>query len=171
VVHLVACNRAVNLLGSRNESRRRSVMLRKMIRQATACDIPAIRSLMDSVPGFWQPDWSNDTLGKAISSANGLAFVWDTGSHILGFVCVHDVGFRAYLSELVIAQQERKQGIGKQLVRTVEQELSQRGHGVLIADVWHAAVPFYLALGWEAPDVVLLRRKIKRQRTSETDIS
>jgi hypothetical protein len=30
--------------------------------------------------------------------------------------------------------QERKQGIGTQLVSTVEQELSQRGHGILIAD-------------------------------------
>jgi predicted N-acetyltransferase YhbS len=137
-------------------------MLRKMIRQATASDIPAIRSLMDSVPGFWQPDWSNDTIAKAMSSANGLAFVWDAGSHVLGFVCVHDVGFRAYLSELVVAQHVRKQGIGKQLVCTVEQELSQRGHGVLIADVWHATVPFYSSLGWEAPDAVLLRRKIMR---------
>jgi predicted N-acetyltransferase YhbS len=136
-----------------------------MIRQATASDIPAIRSLMDSVPGFWQADWSDDTLAKAISSANGLAFVWTTGSRISGFVCVHDVGFRAYLSELVVAQQERNQGIGKQLLSTVEHELSQRGHGVLIADVWHAAVPFYRSLGWEAPDVVLLRRKIKREKT------
>jgi hypothetical protein len=24
---------------------------------------------MESAPGFWQPDWSNDTLTKAISSA------------------------------------------------------------------------------------------------------
>jgi predicted N-acetyltransferase YhbS len=133
-----------------------------MIRQATANDIPAIRSLMESVPEFWQLNWSNDTLAKAISSARGLAFVWEMSSHVLGFVCAHDVGFRGYLSELVVAEHARNQGIGEQLVQTVELELSQRGHSVLIADVWHAAVPFYRALGWEPPDAVLLRRKIER---------
>jgi hypothetical protein len=30
----------------------------------------------------------------------------------------------------------------------------------LIADVWHDAEPFYRSLGWEPPDVVLLRRKL-----------
>jgi predicted N-acetyltransferase YhbS len=160
VVRPVVCNRAVILL--RNS--------REMIRQATANDIPAIRSLMESAPGFWQPDWSNDTLTKAISSASGLAFVWETRSHILGFVCAHDVGFRAYLSELVAAQQARNQRIGKQLVGTVEQELSRRGQAVLIADVWHAAVPFYRSLGREPPDVILLRRKIEREDTG-TDCS
>ena len=134
-----------------------------MIRRATIRDILAIRSLMQSVPGFWQPDWSNNTIAKAISSASGLAFVWETDSHILGFVCAHDAGFRVYLSELVVAQQARNQGIGKQLVCAVEQEVSQRGHAVLIADVWHAAVPFYRSLGWEPPDVVLLRHKIGRK--------
>lgn len=116
---------------------------------------------MESVPEFWRPDWSNDTLASAISSARGLAFVWEESSNILGFVCAHDVGFRSYLSELVVAGHARNQGIGGQLVRTVEQELSQRGRSVLIADVWHAAVPFYRALGWERPDAVLLRRKIE----------
>jgi predicted N-acetyltransferase YhbS len=132
-----------------------------MIRHATANDIPAIRSLMEGVPEFWQPNWSNDTLASGIRSARGLAFVWEMSSNVLGFACAHDVGFRAYLSELVVAEHAQNQGIGEQLVRTVEQELSRRGHSVLIADVWHAAVPFYRALGWEPPDAVLLRRKIE----------
>jgi len=58
-----------------------------MIRQATANDISAIRSLMESVPEFWQPNWSNDTLAGGIRSARGLAFVWETGSNVFG-LCV-----------------------------------------------------------------------------------
>jgi predicted N-acetyltransferase YhbS len=132
-----------------------------MIRQVTSHDIPAIRLLMESVPGFWQPSWSNHTLSKAIASADGLAFIWENDSETLGFVCAHDVGFRAYLSELVVAEPARHQGVGRQLVQKIESELARRGHTILIADVWHEAIPFYRSLGWEPPDVVLLRKKIE----------
>ncbi len=117
---------------------------------------------MESVPGFWQPRWSDHTLIKAIDPADGLAFIWEKDSEILGFVCAHDVGFRAYLSELVVAEPARNQGVGRQLVRKIESELAERGQAVLIADVWHEAVPFYRSLGWEPPDAVLLRKKIDR---------
>jgi GNAT superfamily N-acetyltransferase len=75
-------------------------------------------------------------------------------------MCAHDVAFRTYVSELVVAGHARNQGIGRQLVGTVEQELSQKGHAVLIADVWHAAVPFYRSLGGEPADVMRLRHRI-----------
>lgn len=132
-----------------------------MIRQATAGDVPAIRLLIESVPGFWQPQWSNHTLIRAISSADGLAFIWEKDSETLGFVCAHDVGFRAYLSELVVAERARHQGVGRRLIRKVESELARRGQTILIADVWREAIPFYRSLGWEPPDVVLLRKKIE----------
>jgi len=126
-----------------------------MIRRAMPDDVPEIRLLMESVPGFWQSHWSNSTVGLAI--AGGLAFVFEEDSRILGFVCAHDLGFRAYLSELVVAPKTRNQGIGRALVQRVEQELSVRGQAVLIADVWRDAIPFYAALGWEAPEAVLLK--------------
>jgi 3-oxoacyl-[acyl-carrier protein] reductase len=75
-------------------------------------------------------------------------------------VCAHDLGFRAYLSELIVAQGARGQGIGRNLVERIQAELARRGRRILIADVWHDAEPFYHSLGWEPPDVVLLRRKL-----------
>jgi len=131
-----------------------------MIREARTEDIPAIRGLMESEPGFWQQGWSNETLARGIDSSGGLAFVWETDNGILGFVCAHDLGFRAYLSELLVAQVVRGRGVGKILLDRVETTLAQRGCTTLIADVWHAAVPFYGAHGWEPPDAVLLRRKL-----------
>jgi ribosomal protein S18 acetylase RimI-like enzyme len=133
-----------------------------MIRRAMPDDVPGIRLLMESVPGFWQSHWSNSTVALAI--AGDLAFVEDSGeegSRILGFVCAHDLGFRAYLSELVVAPSTRDQGIGRALVQKLEQELSERGQTILIADVWRDALPFYGALGWEAPEAVLLRKRLK----------
>jgi ribosomal protein S18 acetylase RimI-like enzyme len=131
-----------------------------VIREARQEDLPAIRRLMEAEPGFWQRDWSDATLAKAIRTAGELALVWEEKTSVAGFVCAHDLGFRAYLSELIVAREARGRGIGKSLVEHVQAELARRGRRILIADVWHNAEPFYRALGWEPPDVVLLRRKL-----------
>jgi predicted N-acetyltransferase YhbS len=131
-----------------------------MIRMATERDVPAIRSLVETVPGFWHENWRQDVLERGIRTADGLAFVWTDGGAVVGFVCAHDVGFLGYLSALVVAEEARGRGIGRQLVRQVEQELAARGCAVLISDVWKGAEKFYRALGWTSPDVVLLRQKL-----------
>jgi hypothetical protein len=58
---------------------------------------------MQTVPGFWQEWWSENTVAEAMRSTNGLAFGWEGNSQILGFVCTHDMAFRGYLSELVVS--------------------------------------------------------------------
>ena len=115
---------------------------------------------MEAEPGFWRPEWSGATLAKAIDTAGDLALVWEEGTAITGFACAHDLGFRAYLSELIVGQGAQGRGIGRNLVERVQDELARRGRRVLIADVWHDAEPFYRSLGWESPDVVLLRRRL-----------
>jgi len=50
---------------------------------------------METVPGFWQPWWSDKIIHDAVRSAGEPAFVWEDSSRILGFVCAHDLGFRA----------------------------------------------------------------------------
>ena len=132
-----------------------------MLRQATSSDVPRIRILMETVPRFWQPWWSDTTLDHALRSADGLAFVWEDNSRILGFVCAHDVGFRAYLSELVVDSSVRHQGIGTKLVHAVSEELRRTHQRVLISDVWRDAEMFYRSLGWEPPDAVLLRQRLE----------
>ena len=132
-----------------------------MLRNARASDVPSIRTLMESVPGFWQPWWSDKTIDEAIRSSERLAFVWEGNHQILGFVCAHDLGFRAYLSELVVDAGIRHQGIGSRLVLAVEEALRDRGQRILIADVWHDAESFYRSLGWEPPDAILLRQRLQ----------
>ena len=132
-----------------------------MLRDAIISDIPHIRALMQRVAGFWQPFWSEETIAAAIRSANGLALVWENRSQILGFACAHDLGFRGYLSELGVDVRVRRQSIGTQLVRAIEEVLRSRGQRVLIADVWQDAEPFYRSLGWLPPDAVLLRQQLR----------
>jgi predicted N-acetyltransferase YhbS len=132
----------------------------RMIREANVDDIPAIQSLMQSVPGFWDKAWREDVLQLALRCASGLALVMEQEGKIVGFVCAHDVGFRGYLSALVVGAAVRGQGIGSELLGGVEAALSSRGCTVLISDVWRDAEVFYRHLGWSQPDVVLLRKKL-----------
>ena len=81
-----------------------------MIREARREDLRAIRRLVEAQPGFWQRDWSDAALAKSIETAGDLALVWEDDTAIAGFVCAHDLGFRAYLSELVVAQGARGRG-------------------------------------------------------------
>ncbi len=115
---------------------------------------------MKAEPGFWQDTWRADVLERGLKAASGLAFVCVEDEEIVGFVCGHDLGFRAYLSELVVAKTHRDRGIGKQLVAHLEAELTSRGCAGLIADVWKTARGFYESMGWSSPDVVLLRKKL-----------
>jgi len=71
---------------------------------------------MEAEPGFWQRDRSDATLAKGIETAGGLALVWEDDSTVAAFVCAHELGFRAYLSELIVAQGARGRGIGLNLV-------------------------------------------------------
>ena len=123
-------------------------------------DILNIHSLLQSVPGFWNEALLDDVLERAIRTADGLALVWDEGGQLVGFVCAHDVGFRGYLSELVVAEEARGRGIGRQLVQRVEKELTARGCVTLIADVWKEAEGFYQVLDWRAPEVFLLWKRL-----------
>jgi len=134
------------------------------IRRATLDDAPAIRRLLQSLSGVWQESWRPDAVEHAIEAAAGLALVAVREHSVVGFVCSHDVGFRAcfraYLSELVVSESEQRSGLGRQLLRQIETELAERGCSVLVADVYPPAEPFYRKLGWTPPAATLLRRHV-----------
>jgi len=132
-----------------------------VIRNAEDGDARAIASLLRSVPGLWDPTWRPDVVERALAASDGVAFVAQEDSEVVGFACAHDVGFRAYLSELVVRPNAQAQGIGRALVEAVESSLAGRGCAVLISDVWHDAEGFYRVLGWSQPDVRLMRRRLE----------
>jgi hypothetical protein len=67
-----------------------------MIRRAGIADTVEIRALMESVAGFWDETWRPDVLGRALTCPDTIALVHQDGDAIDGFVCAHDLGFRAY---------------------------------------------------------------------------
>lgn len=131
-----------------------------MIRAAAVVDASRIELLMKATPGFWDATWRSDVLDRVLQSSETVALVSVEGSSINGFVSAHDVGFRAYLSELVVSPSVQGRGIGGQLLADLERRLADRGCGVLIADVWRDAVRFYEARGFSPPRVTLLRKRL-----------
>jgi predicted N-acetyltransferase YhbS len=127
---------------------------------ARPSDVPAVQALLQSSPGVWQSAWRNDAVRRAVAAADGLAYIADEDGLLIGFACAHDVGFRAYLSELVVAESHQRQGVGPALLAAVERGLAERGCTLVVADVFPPAVPFYRRLHWREPRATLLCRDI-----------
>ena len=134
------------------------------IRSAEPDDETAIKKLLCSLPGVWQKEWRNSAVSKALKSAGELALVAIVNKKIIGFVCFHDVGFRAYLSEMAIAEKYQKSGIGSLLLNRVENILSSKGCKLVIADAYPPAEEFYKKNGWVKPNAVLLAKRIETDK-------
>ena len=131
-----------------------------MVREAASSDIDRIRALMNSIPGFWDDTWPPDVLERALGCSDTIALVHEDRGVIDGFVSSHDVGFRAYLSELAVSPKSQRRGIGSRLLAEVESRLADRRCPLIIADVWKDAEGFYRARGWTPPPVTLLRKRL-----------
>ncbi len=131
-----------------------------MIRDASTTDISDIQALMNSVDGFWDESWRPDVLERAVGSPDTIALVHQDGAIIDGFICAHDLGFRAYLSELIVAPHVQRRGIGAQLLAEIERRVAERGCAVIVADVWRDAEEFYRSRGWTPPSVILVRKRL-----------
>lgn len=129
------------------------------ITPATTADSEAVTTLLKSIAGVWQPDWRPDSVHRSIVAAEGLAFVAVEREQIVGFICGHDLGFRAYLSEFAVAESHQRAGVGTALLRSFESALAQRGCRLVVADVYPPAEPFYRARGWGAPSSILLSHR------------
>jgi len=130
------------------------------IRPATPDDETAIKQLIFSLPGVWQKEWRDSAVSLALASAGKLALVAIVNKALAGFACFHDVGFRAYLSEMVIAERHQKSGIGSLLLKKAENILSRRGCKLIVADVYPPAEEFYHKNGWVRSKATLLAKRI-----------
>ena len=130
------------------------------IRQARAADFTAVEVLLRSTAGVWQPTWRSDAVQRALLSSDGLAYVAENDGVLIGFVCAHDTGFRAYLSELVVTESHHRCGVGSALMAAVHKGVAQRGCKLVVADIYPPAVPFYRRLGWREPQAALLCRDV-----------
>lgn len=131
------------------------------IRSAEPDDAAAIKELLCSLPGVWQKEWRDGAVSIALKSAGELALVALVNKEIKGFACFHDMGFRAYLSEMAIAEEYQNSGIGSLLLNRAESILSGKGCRLVIADAHPPAEEFYKKNGWLKPNSTLLAKRIE----------
>lgn len=131
-----------------------------MIRKTKASDYKKIESLMISVDGFWDKSWRENVVKLGVYSSDNLSYVYVHKDKIVGFICAHDCGFRAYLSELVVHPSTQRKGVATKLLKRVENDLKKRKCKTLIADVWKDVLGFYKKQGWSKPNVVLMRKRV-----------
>ncbi|MBN1384826.1 MAG: GNAT family N-acetyltransferase [Elusimicrobia bacterium] len=131
-----------------------------MIRKMKKEDLPAVKSLMQSVPKFWHEVWTDETLERGFTVSEGLSFVYEADNQIAGCIFGYNLGFRGYLGELAVYEKMRKHGIGKKLLLHLENILREQGCEIIIADAWKTAEPFYRKLGWSEPHTMLLHKKL-----------
>ena len=130
-----------------------------MIRKMKKEDLPSVKSLMQSIPGFWHKVWNDATLNRSFSTSGDLAFVWEDDGNVVAFIFCYDLGFRAYLGEFAVVENRQGHGIGTKLLSHIEGILKEKGTELIIADVWKSAEPFYRGLGWSDPQAVLLGKR------------
>lgn len=131
-----------------------------MIRKVKNEDLQTIKDLMQSIPYFWHECWNDEILEKACSSASALPFVYEENGEILGVIFAYDFGFRGYIAKLATAEKARGRGIGKSLIKHVENILRENGCELIITDVLESAESFYKELGFDYPKAILLRKRL-----------
>lgn len=124
-----------------------------------------VEALLRSLPGIWQDCWRSDCVTRGIKNSEGLAFVAEADAKVVGFICAHDVGFRAYISEFAIAKEWQGKGVGTLLLTHVENQLSANNCALVIADVFPPAEGFYLKRHWGHPKAILMSRRLQSVRT------
>ena len=144
------------------------IMNRRLtIRSAAARDEKQITELLKNTPGVWQAWWREGTVATALQSADKHALVASREDEIIGFACFHDVGFRAYLSEMVVAESEQGNGIGSKLLKKGEAMLAADKCQLIIGDVYPPAEGFYSKHGWGKPKAVLMSKVIQTARREQ----
>jgi predicted N-acetyltransferase YhbS len=133
------------------------------IRSASIADEKEITELLKGTSGVWQSGWREAAVAKALQSAGELAVVALRKGKIVGFACFHDVGFRAYLSEMVVAESEQGSGIGSALLNRAENMLASNKCRLIVADVYPPAERFYEKGGWVKPNSVLVSKIVDRK--------
>ena len=125
-----------------------------MIRAVMENDLPQIWNLINLAPEIWGTEWCPEAWKRAIHASQGLTFVWEEASHIVGFICAHDIGWLGYLCTLIVAESVRASSVGAELIHYVQRELAARGCATAIS----VSIGMCQAREQTAPDLILLRR-------------
>jgi ribosomal protein S18 acetylase RimI-like enzyme len=130
------------------------------IRPATEDDEPALERLYDAFqaevggPRFLHEGWEDAWADLRKHVADGLGFVAENGGRVTGFAFAHvpkEHPDLCHVTDLYVAPDRRRAGVGRALLRSIVDEIGRRGIGNVGLDVMitnDAALSLYKRLGF-----------------------
>lgn len=109
--------------------------------------------------GIKRPHEDLDRIQRMIDNADLIVSAWD-GDKLIGIArALTDYSYCCYLSDLAVDKSYQKQGIGKELVRKLQDVLGEETSLVLLSAP--GAVDFYPRIGFEKSEraFVIARKK------------
>lgn len=101
----------------------------------------------------WWPERTTDQVARVLAGQPAVG-AWEDGE-LIGFArAVTDGTFRAYLEDVLVAEEHRRRGIGRALVDAMRAELD----GVALVSLFcgPSLVPFYEEAGYQPTTQVVL---------------
>jgi N-acetylglutamate synthase-like GNAT family acetyltransferase len=124
----------------------------RRVRPSTAADEPAVRTLLET-SGLPVED---------LGTAPALGFwIAEEGGQLIGMIGLERHGSAGLLRSLVVSPGHRRQGLGRDLVATLEREARAAGVQLLVL-LTQTAVAFFERLGYEVIDRALAPDRLKR---------
>jgi ribosomal protein S18 acetylase RimI-like enzyme len=121
-------------------------------RPATVLDAPAVRSLWLEAEA--QPSHTDDldSIRRLIERDPAALIVAEIDHQLVGSVIAGWDGWRGSIYRLAVVPDQRRRGLGRQLVRLAEERLAHAGAvrcQAIVVETEHQAVAFWRASGWE----------------------
>ena len=133
---------------------------------------PYAESDKTAVVALWRdvfpdaPAWNDPEadIHRKLLVQRELFFVATVGSELVGTAMAGYDGHRGWIYYVAVSQKHRRQGIGKALMCTLEEELVKMGCPKINLQVRGSneqAVPFYEHLGYEVEDRVSMGKRLR----------
>ena len=96
--------------------------------------------------------WSREALTEELTNPAAAFFTAVEGREILGYSGMHCASGECYLDNLAVFPAHRRQGVGKALLRALEEEAKKRGGEFLSLEVRasnESAISLYRSMGFQ----------------------
>lgn len=111
---------------------------------------PEELSRLFKASGIKRPADDLSRLEKMINNADLTFTAWDDGKLVGVARAITDFSYCCYLSDLVVDQDYQKSGIGKRLVRLIQEQIGEQVTLILLASP--LAMDYYPRIGFEKAD-------------------
>lgn len=129
-------------------------MPKTLIRWLVRADLPEVIAM---IKNSTDPSWTEQELRNRVASRNTIAIVAERNDIILGAVIYELHPQRLHISNIVVAERYRNQGVGRSLVNKLICKLTEERRNritLLVSEANLTAQQFFRAMGFKAVQII-----------------